>query len=72
MEEPQLHLYVHRILKLLDTLLHSAEVGGEVALALFLHEGEGDGEEVEKVINSVQNGVQGVVGVSRQEELMLH
>jgi hypothetical protein len=53
-EEPQFYLYVHRVLELLDTLLHRTEIGSEVALGFLFDEGEGDSEQVEKVVNSME------------------
>ena len=56
-EESQLDLDIHWILKLFDALLHGAKVAREVVLGLLLDEGEDDGQLVEEVVHRVQNGV---------------
>ena len=62
-EEPEFHLDVHRVLKLLDALLHRAKIASEVVLRLFLDKREYDGELVEEVVDSVEDGVDWQVGV---------
>lgn len=71
-KEPELHLDVHRVLKLLDSLLHRPKVAREVVLGLLFDEWKYDGQLVEEVVYGVQDRVQWQIGVSREEKLMLH
>ena len=54
-EKAQLDLDIHRILKLLDALLHRAEVAREVVLGLLLNEGENDRQLIKEIVDCVQN-----------------
>ena len=72
MEKAKFDLDVHGILKLFDALLHCAKVACEVILWLFLDEWEYDGQLIEEVVDGVENGMQGQIGIRREEELMLH
>ena len=54
-EKAQLDLDIHRILKLLDALLHRAEVAREVVLGLLLNEGENNCQLIEEIVDRMQN-----------------
>ena len=71
-KEPELHLDVHWVLKLFDSLLHRPKVAREVVLGLLFDERKYDGQLVEEVVDGVQDRVQWQIGVSRKEKLMLH
>ena len=54
-EKAQLDLDIHRILKLLDALLHRAEVAREVVLGLLLNEGKNNCQLIEEIVDRMQN-----------------
>ena len=62
-EKAQFNLYIHWILKLFDSLLHGSKVAREVVFRLLLHKGENYCQLIEKVIDSVQNGMQRQIGI---------
>ena len=64
-EKAQLDLDIHRVFKLLDSLLHRAKVARKVILRLFFHEWEYDGQLVEEVVHSMKNRMEWQIGVCR-------
>lgn len=71
-EKAQFHLDVHWVFKFFDSLLHRAKVACKVVFGLFFDERKDDGQLVKKVIDSMQNGMQGQIRICREEKLMLH
>ena len=62
-KEAQLDLYVHRVFKLFDPLLHRSKVACEVILRFFFDEWEYYCQLVEEVVDCVQDRVQWQIGI---------
>ena len=57
-EESQLDLDIHWILKLFDALFHRAKVASKIILSIFFHKWENDSQLVEEIVDRMKNGMQ--------------